>query len=362
MAMGLYAMIALISYIIKEDSLHHCELPLALFENENMEVNMRNRNIPGTELTPSVICLGTSNFGEAVSRETSFELMDRFLDRGGNFLDTAKVYSDWLPGELSRSEKNIGQWLKSRNNRNRIVLATKGAHPELETMHIPRLSREDINYEVEHSLLNLQTDYIDLYWLHRDDPLRPVEDIIDTMNTLVQQGKIRYFGCSNWRSERIEAAQHYAVSKGMQGFAASQNKWSLASYSPGNDPTTVTLDENELAYHERTGLPAIPYNSQASGFFSGRYKIEMLLELSPENNHVWKLCNEKNLRKLQCIESIAKRQNITMTQVSLGYLRAHPFALFPISGCKTIAQLEDSCSAGDVMLDDQSFAELRAIQ
>lgn len=254
---------------------------------------MRYKNIPGTELTPSVICLGTSNFGEAVSHDISIELMDRFLDRGGNFLDTAKVYSDWLPGERSRSEKLIGQWLRSRNNRSRIVLATKGAHPELETMHIPRLSREDIKNDVEQSLRHLQTNYIDLYWLHRDDPQRQVEDIIVTMNILVQQGKIRYFGCSNWRSERIEAAQHYAVKIGMQGFAASQTKWSLASYSPGNDPTTVTLDENELAYHERTGMPAIPYNSQASGFFSGRYKSEMLLEPSPENKNVWKLCNEK---------------------------------------------------------------------
>ncbi|MFC5451117.1 aldo/keto reductase [Paenibacillus aestuarii] len=322
---------------------------------------MRNRNIPGTELTPSVICLGTSNFGETVSKETSFELMDRFLDRGGNFLDTAKVYSDWLPGELSRSEKLIGQWLKSRNNRNRIVLATKGAHPELETMHIPRLSREEIIYDVEQSLRHLQTDFIDLYWLHRDDPQRPVEDIIDTMNALVQQGKIRYFGCSNWKAVRIEAANHYAASRGVQGFAASQTKWSLASYSPGNDPTTVTMDENELTYHEGTGLPAIPYNSQASGFFSGRYKSEMLLKPSPENEKVWKLCNDKNLRMLKCVESIAQQLELTMTQISLGYLLAHPFPVFPISGCKNISQLEDSCAAGDVLLDHQVFAELKSI-
>ncbi|OCT11450.1 hypothetical protein A8709_07210 [Paenibacillus pectinilyticus] len=322
---------------------------------------MRYRNIPGTELTPSVICLGTSNLGETVSRDTSFELMDRFLDKGGNFLDTAKVYSDWVPGERSRSEKLIGQWLKSRNNRSHIVLATKGAHPELETMHIPRLSQEDINYDVEQSLRHLQTDYIDLYWLHRDDPQRSVEDIIDTMNALVQKGKIRYFGCSNWRSERIEAALQYSLSKGLQGFAASQTKWSLASYYQGSDPTLVTLDKNELAYHERTGMPAIPYNAQASGFFSGRYKSEMLLEPSPENKNVWNLCNEKNLHKLKSVESIAERLDLTMTQVSLGYLLAHPFPVFPISGCKNSSQLEDSCAAGDVMLDDQAFVELRGM-
>ncbi|CAN7634046.1 aldo/keto reductase [Paenibacillus sp. LjRoot56] len=322
---------------------------------------MRYRSIPGTALTPSVICLGTSNFGEAVSRDTSIELMDRFLDKGGNFLDTAKVYSDWLPGERSRSEKLIGEWMKSRKNRSKIVLATKGAHPELETMHLPRLSREDIISDVEQSLRHLQTDYIDLYWLHRDDPQRPADDIMDTMNLLVQQGKIRYFGCSNWRSERIEVAQHYAGKKGIQGFAASQTKWSLASYSPGNDPTTVTMDETELAYHERTGMPAIPYNAQASGFFSGRYKSEMLLEPNNDNKNVWKLCNEKNIQKLKSVEAIAQRLDLTMTQVSLGYLLKHPFPVFPISGCKNNNQLDDSCAAGDVHLDDQAYAELRGI-
>ncbi|MDU0199489.1 MULTISPECIES: aldo/keto reductase [Paenibacillus] len=322
---------------------------------------MRNQQIPGTELTPSVICLGTSNFGESVSREHAFEMMDRFLDRGGDFLDTAKVYSDWVPGERSRSEKLIGQWLKLRNNRSHIVLATKGAHPELETMHIPRLSREDIYADVEMSLGHLQTDYIDLYWLHRDDPNRPVEDIMDTMHTLVQQGKIRYFGCSNWRSDRIEAARQYAASKGKQSFAASQNKWSLASYPPGNDPMMVTLDEHELNYHERTGLPAIPYNSQASGFFSGRYTSEMLLQPSPENKKIWNLCSESNLLKLKRVETLARQLDLTMTQVALGYLLAHPFPVFPISGCKTIRQLEDSCAAGDVRLDDQVFQELYGI-
>ncbi|ULL18780.1 aldo/keto reductase [Paenibacillus sp. H1-7] len=323
---------------------------------------MKSRTITGTDLSPSVICLGTANFGETVSRELSFELMDRYLDRGGNFLDTAKVYSDWVPGERSRSEKVIGEWMKLRGNRSRIVLATKGAHPELDTMHIPRMSKEEIVSDLEHSLQHLQTDYIDLYWLHRDDPETPVEVIIDVLNDQVRQGKIRCFGCSNWRSERIEAAQQYARDKGLQGFAASQTKWSLASYSAGNDPTLVAMDEKELAYHERTGLAAIPYNSQANGFFSGRYTLDMLKEPSEANKKVWKLCNEENLRKLKLVEEIAQRSGLTMTQVALGYLLAHPFPVFPISGCKTAAQLDDSCAAGDVTLDPEAFEALRGIR
>ncbi|MCY9668109.1 aldo/keto reductase [Paenibacillus alginolyticus] len=320
---------------------------------------MRSRSIPSTELSPSVICLGTSHFGDTISRETSFELMDHFLDRGGNFLDTAKVYGDWVPGGQSLSEKIIGHWLKSRKNRSRIVLATKGAHPDLDTMHIQRLSREDIFFDVEQSLQHLQTDYIDLYWLHRDDSQRPIEDIIDVMNELVRQGKIRYFGCSNWRSERIEAAQQYAKKKGIHGFVASQNKWSLATYPPENDHTMVTMDEKELSYHERMGLTAIPYNSQASGFFSGRYKIDMLNKQGPENMNVWKFCSQENIRKLKCVKAIAQRLNITMTQVSLGYLLSYPFPVFPISGCKNLTQLDDSCRAGEVLLDRHTLEELQ---
>ncbi|TVY11813.1 aldo/keto reductase [Paenibacillus cremeus] len=319
---------------------------------------MRKRSIPGTALTPSVICLGSSHFGDTISRELAFELMDRFVDWGGTFLDTAKVYCDWVPGERSRSEKIIGEWLSARGSRSEVVLATKGAHPELESMQISRLSRADIQSDVEQSLRNLQTDYIDLYWLHRDDPERPVEDVIETMNELVREGKIRYFGCSNWRSQRIEAAQQAAVRMGLQGFVASQTKWSLASYPPASDPTLVSMDAKELAYHRETGLTAIPYNAQASGFFSGRYRSEMLQEPTAANQKVWKMCSEDNLRKLRAVEALSEELDLSMTQVALGYLLSQPFPVFPISGCKTVAQLDDSCAAGDVVLDRAALAAL----
>jgi aryl-alcohol dehydrogenase-like predicted oxidoreductase len=318
---------------------------------------LRTGNIPGTDLTPSVLCLGTSHFGDTVSREMSFGLLDRFVERGGNFVDTAKVYGAWVPGERSLSEKVIGEWLKSRDNRNLVVLATKGAHPELSTMDIPRMNKEDIELDLEQSLNNLHTDYIDLYWLHRDDPGKPVKEVIDILNELVRLGKIRYFGCSNWRSDRIEAAQQYAKSKGLQGFVASQTRWSLASYPPENDPCMVMMDQKEFEYHERTGLTSIPYNSQASGFFSGRYPSETLTEQRPGNRKVWKLCTEDNLRKLRFIEILARELNLTMTQVSLNYLLSNPeFPVFPICGVKNLEQLEDSLAAGEVRLDRDLFA------
>ena len=158
----------------------------------------------------SVISLGTGGAGANYDRATAFAMLDAFFEEGGNFVDTAHVYNDWIPGERSRSEKLLGAWMKERRNRSGVLLATKGAHPDLAQMQVGRLSPAEIQADLEESLRFLQVETIDLYWLHRDDPTRPVEEIIDTLEAQVQAGKIRYFGCSNWRLERIQAAQLYS--------------------------------------------------------------------------------------------------------------------------------------------------------
>lgn len=150
---------------------------------------MRYENILGTNLNTSVICLGTASLGSLIEENASFSLLDEFVDLGGNFIDTAHVYANWLPIEKSISEKTVGKWLKQRHIRDKIILGTKGAHPNLSTMHIPRLSREEIVKDLYESLQYLQTDYIDLYWLQRDGVNRLVEDILETLNEQVRSGK-----------------------------------------------------------------------------------------------------------------------------------------------------------------------------
>jgi aryl-alcohol dehydrogenase-like predicted oxidoreductase len=142
---------------------------------------LKYQSIPGTNLSPSVICLGTAQIGSVIPEADAFRLLDTYYGLGGTFLDTAQVYADWLPGERSASEKTIGRWLKARGLRNHTVVSTKGGHPDLHAMEIPRLSPEHIVFDVERSLLNLQTDRIDLYWLHRDDPNRPVSEMLDIL-------------------------------------------------------------------------------------------------------------------------------------------------------------------------------------
>jgi aryl-alcohol dehydrogenase-like predicted oxidoreductase len=309
---------------------------------------MRYTTIGGADLRPSVLCLGAGDIGSKIDRETSFRLLDAFVDGGGNFLDTAQVYADWLPGERSISEKTLGAWLAARRARASILIGTKGAHPRLETMHVPRMSRAEIVHDLDNSLKNLRTDVIDLYWLHRDAPAVPVEEIIDILQDQVQAGKIRYFGCSNWQRPRIEAAQAYAARRGLQGFIANQLLWNIGVVDlAGGDPTIVAMDPALWVYHRRTGLAAIPFSSQANGFFN-KLAAGQTAAIKPHTRRIY--CNPENQLRFQRIQQLAQETSLSITQIVLGYLLAQPFTTIPIVGCQTLEQLQDSLAAASVQL------------
>ncbi len=310
---------------------------------------MRYTTIPHTDLQPAIICLGSTHIGSTIDRETSFRLLDVYFEQGGNFIDTASVYANWLPGERSISEKTIGQWLKLRQSRAKVILATKGAHPHLSTMPIPRLSRSEILHDLHASLKNLQTEIIDLYWLHRDDPHRPVEDILETLNDQVKAGKIRYFGCSNWRTARIETAQGYADQHGLQGFVANQMMWSLALVDPAGigDKTMVVMNEDMKQYHRATGLAAIAYSSQANGLFQ-RMAQGTLNQMAPNIRRMYQV--GENQQRFERIKQVAAESGLSVTEVVLGYLQAQPFTTVPIIGCRTVEQLQDSLKAAEIKL------------
>jgi aryl-alcohol dehydrogenase-like predicted oxidoreductase len=315
-----------------------------------MSLNNRYTPLPGSTLNPYNICLGTGDIG-AIDLQTAFALLDAYFEQGGNFLDSAKIYADWLPGERSSSEKTIGRWLRARGNRPRLILATKGGHPDLTSMHIPRLSPLEIRDDLHHSLQNLQSEWIDLYWLHRDDPQRPVEEILETLHDLVIAGKIRYFGCSNWRSGRIRNANAYAQEHGFTGFIGDQMMWSMAVVDvPAiGDPTIEVMNPQLYKYHRETGLAAVPFTSQANGLFqklgSGSFS-----QLSKRQQAIY--TSPENLRRFERARRLAAHRNISLTQVVLSYLLSQPFATFPIIGPKKINHLLDSLSAADIKLEE----------
>jgi len=228
---------------------------------------MKTTHITRTDLYPSSLCLGSAEMGATIDQEQSYKILDAFTNSGGTFIDTAKIYNDWIPGETSRSEKTIGSWLASRKKRSQVILATKGAHFDLAAPQQSRLSPQDIQFDLEASLKHLQTNWIDLYWLHRDDPHRPIEEIIQTLEAQVRAGKIRYYGFSNWRLDRLIDSVEYAQNTGCLGFSAVQNMWSLAKINTDAvmDPTIVVMDDALWEFHNSRQIAAIPVTSPAGG-------------------------------------------------------------------------------------------------
>lgn len=314
---------------------------------------MKTVTIPSTDLSPACIGLGSDYFGTQVPASVAGDLLDFYTAQGGNFIDTAHIYADWIPGTQSVSEKTIGKWMADRRNRHRMVLATKGGHPPLETPHISRLSRQDLYFDVEESLRCLQTDYIDLYWLHRDDPRMPVGEMLDTLNDLVTSGKIRYFGCSNWRVTRMAEANAYAAAHQLRGFVANQPSWSLAVLNDGSvaDKTLVEMDQATITYHHRTGLAAVPYSAQARGFFQ-----KLPDHLKPRDRQLY--WNEINLRRAERVTHLAGKYGVSISAIVLGYLTGQPFVTIPVIGTRNEVQLRDSLRAADVNLTAEDIAFL----
>jgi aryl-alcohol dehydrogenase-like predicted oxidoreductase len=318
---------------------------------------MRFTPIPNTTLLPSALCLGAGGMGASIDRAEAYRMLDAFLDHGGNFLDTAKVYSDWIPGETSRSEKLLGAWMKARSNRNRVMIATKGAHPELSSMLVQRVSPAEITADLDSSLSSLQVDTIDLYWLHRDDPVRPVEEIVETLHAAAQAGKIRAYGCSNWSLDRIRAAQQYAAAHGMAGFSAVQNWWTLAKLNPDGiqklDPTLQIMDEALWQYHRETHLAAIPYTSQANGLFQ---KLDAGRPISENMNRLY--LNPTTEARYQRLKELRTQTGLSTTQIVIGYLTSQPFPTIPVVGPNSLAQLNDCLTAADTQLTMEQLAFL----
>lgn len=312
---------------------------------------MKYKNIKGTELNPSVVCLGTGNYGGNNNDAHVFSLLDKYLDTGGNFLDTANIYGKWLAGKHNYSERVIGEWIKKKGNRSRLIIGTKGAHPHLESMDVPRMSEKEVSNDLDESLEALKTDYIDLYWLHRDDENTPVEYILDYLNKFVKQGKIRYFGCSNWKAFRISEAIDISKRKNIQGFSANQMCWSLAAPNPDliHDRTVALMDNDSMRLHENTNLAAIPYSSQANGFFDKLDSVDSVQKKKAVESIYY---TDENIKKLERIKQLANEISRSVTEIVLAWLLSKPFTTIPIIGSNSFEQMEISLNSSDLLLTE----------
>lgn len=318
---------------------------------------MEHLLLPRTDLQVSSLCLGTADLGAGISESESFALLDCFVEAGGNFLDSAAIYADWTPAGKGSSEKLIGRWRASRSPQN-LVIATKGAHPELHSMGVSRLTREDIEADIHASLKNLGVETLDLWYLHRDDPSVPVEEVLTLLEDLKRAGKLRFYAASNWKTPRLREAQAAAQTLNATGFVANQPLWSLAKPDlTGGDQTWAPMNDEMLAFHEETALPALPYSSQANGYFQ-KIADGKTLSGAVETLYDSELVRPTNRGRLLRMESLSRETGLSLTQLVLGFLRGHSFPVVPIIGPHTMEQLRDSLSASDIKLSVEQVAGL----
>lgn len=319
---------------------------------------MSRVRLAGIPLEVSALCLGAVPLGAPLDQAASFALLDHFVELGGNFIDTARMYSDWIPGEKSRSERVLGDWLQARGNRDRVVVATKGMHPDLSTVRVPRSTAAEIRADLEGSLRTLRIDTIDLYWLHRDDPARPVEHFVDVLNAFVREGKVRAFGVSNWTAERLRAAHDYARRSGQQTLAANQPFWCLGNRQSKPPPFhgIAWLDRAVHDFHVASGIAVVPYTAQAKGFFT---KALLPPEKQPRDFAEHEFNTPANQALARVVSEIARARGVTPNAVVLGYLWTRPFPVVPIVGASHPAQLDDNFAAIGFHLNAE---ELRALE
>jgi len=316
---------------------------------------MKKISLGKTDLTVSALCMGTVYFGSRMDDEASIAMLDHFAALGGNFLDTARVYADWMPlAQRQASEKCIGRWLKARGLQEQIIVATKGGHPPLFLPGRPTLTAKDLAHQADESRRNLGLDELPLYYLHRDDVKRPVEQIMDALFSLQDEGVIRHIACSNWTAQRIRQANAYAAQCGRDGFMAVSNQWSLARCVPGaGDQTLVHTDDDLCTFHRESGIPLLPFTSMAQGYLSklaeGKPIAKALTDSYglPENDAIARRAKE-----------LAAQKGMTVAQIAQCFFYGQDFQVVPVMSFSSFAQMEEAAAATEMTLTPEECAWL----
>ena len=307
---------------------------------------MKKRKLGKSNIEIAPLALGANVFGWTADEPTSFRLLDAFVDAGLNLIDTADVYSVWVPGHVGgESETVIGNWLKRSGRRKDVVIATKGGNvmsPEKKG-----LSKAYILQAAEDSLRRLQTDSIDLYQSHVDDPATPIEETLEAYAELVRAGKVKAIGASNFTAERLTASLEASKQHGYPSYVTLQPHYNLverADYETNLEPVCVA-----------NGIGVIPYFGLASGFLTGKYRSQADLSKSPRGSRVQKYLDERGLRVLSALDEVAKRHHSTPARVALAWLIARPSITAPIASATNLDQLKDLIAATELELDRDSI-------
>ena len=315
-------------------------------KNRKREAEMKKRNLGNSGLEVAPLAFGGNVFGWTVGEATAFQLLDAFVSSGFNLIDTADIYPKWVPGNQGgESEIIIGNWLKRSGKRHDVIIATKvgmemGPNKK-------GLSKDHITRSADDSLRRLQTDHIDLYQSHQDDPQTPLAETLEAYNQLIKQGKVRAIGASNYSAERLAEALNTSKSLGLPRYESLQplhNLYDRAVYEDELEPLCVG-----------EGLGVIPYYSLASGFLTGKYRSEDDLSKRPRGETVKKYLNERGFRILNSLDQVAAQYHSTPARISLAWLIARPSITAPIASARDLEQLKDLIEATKLELDPASI-------
>jgi aryl-alcohol dehydrogenase-like predicted oxidoreductase len=285
--------------------------------------------IPETDLVVHELCLGTNVFGWSADEPESHAVLDAYRSHGGNFVDTADMYSAWKEGNVGgESETIIGNWMAKNGNRNEMVVATKVA--KLPTR--PGLHPDNIIAACNDSLKRLQSDHIDIYYAHHDDPTIPLEDVLGAFAQLIAEGKVRYIAASQYTGARLQEALDVSAKHNLPSYIALQDQYNLVSRNPFESEQQPVLAANNIS--------AIPFYGLARGFLSGKYREGKVVE-SVRAEGVKEFATPKGYATLAVMDQIARDHNCSVSAVSLAWLRSNPQLSTPIASARTVEQLEE---------------------
>lgn len=304
----------------------------------------------------AVIALGTMDFGGKIHESQARDFMDAYVEIGGNNIDTARIYGDFAARIQGGSEQVIGRWMEDRSNRASIIVGTKGGHPDPANMRLGRLDRGNVLDDIQRSLENLRCNYVDIYWLHRDDPSRPVRDILETLTELVERDMTRHVGVSNWSTERILEASACAEAHGLVRIHANQPQFSLAKQMVEEDPTLRQMDHAMNAMHHEQGMPCMCFSSQAKGYLA---KLAAGGEAILPDKAKRRYHFPENIAIFERAQALSHDTGVSVAALSLAWLTSQPFPCIPIAGVSRMAHFDALREAGDAQLSDVQRDYLR---
>jgi len=312
---------------------------------------MEKIKIKNTDLLIAPINFGGNVFGWTLDEKKSFDILDQFTAGGFNFIDTADTYSWWVNGKGGQSEEIIGKWMRTRNNRNDLVIATKVGSETKE--HGFDISKKHILKSVDESLARLQTDHIDLYYTHFDDGKTPVEETLEAYDEIIKAGKVRYIAASNLSPERLKESFDVAEKNNLPKYVALQPHYNLLEKEKFESQYADMVKEYDLS--------VFTYWSLAAGFLTGKYRNEDDLKKSARGEGVRKYLDEKGLNVLKALDEISARLETTQASVALAWLLANPLVTAPIVSATSESQLKTLFAAPELKLSSEDVELLNQV-